>query len=150
MVGSLLANTSRPPSAFASSVASELRLKVGWAAPRAATIANASGSIAHRAMISSAASGSATTRRGPRRRASSSRDSLTLSRSRTNGWAALRHDKAGKLTATCDQRQRTRAAGKQRTHLLGVAGVVQHHQNPAVREHAAVQRRPGIEIIRDP
>ena len=58
-----------------SSAASAASGKPGLVAARAATIASASGSRAHRSTISSTASGSAATRSAPSRRASSSRAS---------------------------------------------------------------------------
>jgi hypothetical protein len=42
------------------------------------------------------------------------------------------------------------AARQQGADLVGVAGVVQHHQHPPVGQQAAIQRCLGIQAERDP
>ena len=112
-------------------------------AARAATMASASGSRAHRVMISSTASGSAATRSAPRRRASSSRASSTVSRSRVQRVGAVGGDQAGELVAAGDQHQAAGRAGQQRADLVGVAGVVQHDRASAGRPAGCGTARPG-------
>jgi hypothetical protein len=53
---------------------------------------------------------------------------------------------AGQAVAARDDDHAPRRAGQQRADLLGVSGVVQDHEHPLAREHAAVERRPGREI----
>jgi hypothetical protein len=40
------------------------------------------------------------------------------------------------------------AARQQRAHLVGVAGVVQHHQDALLGQQAAIQSGAGVEIDR--
>ena len=63
---------------------------------------------------------------------------------------ALGGDQGGELVPAGDDGQAAGRTGQQRADLLGVPGVVQHDQHPPRRQHAAVQRGPGVEVGRDP
>ena len=80
-------NGSRVSSAAHSSAAIAASGNPGLAAARAAAMLSASGSRAHRSMISPTASGSPATRASPSRRASRSLASAVVSRSRLTGQA---------------------------------------------------------------
>ena len=63
---------------------------------------------------------------------------------------ALCGDQGGELVPAGDDGQAAGRTGQQRADLLGVPGVVQHDQHPPRRQHAAVERGPGVEVGRDP
>ena len=100
-------------------------------------------------MMSSTACGSAAHPLAPRRRASSSRASATVSRSRARAWAPWAATRPGKLVPAGHHHQAAGGAGQQRTHLVEVAGVVQHDEHPPAGQQAAVQRRLRLQAHRD-
>jgi hypothetical protein len=55
----------------------------------------------------------------------------------------------GELAAAGDHHQAASRARQKRPHLRRVARVVEHHQQPLARQHAAVQPCLGISIGRD-
>ena len=55
----------------------------------------------------------------------------------------------GELAAAGDQHQAAGRARQQRPHLRRIARVVEHHQHPPARQHAAVQPSLGINVGRD-
>ena len=125
------ANASRSGSrASRSSPASDASGKPGLVTARAATTARASGSRAQPLMIASTAGGSAATRAAPIRRVSSWRASSLGQQVHRERVRALGRDQAGQVVAAGDQHEAAGRAGQQRAHLVGVAGVVEHHQHP--------------------
>ena len=94
------------------------------------------------------ASGSAITRSAPSRRTSSSQASSAENRSSVSGWAPWAATKRREPVAAGDDDHGRRAAGQQRTHLIGVAGVVQQNQHAPARQQAAVQGNLRLRIHR--
>ena len=123
----------------------------GLVAARAATMASASGSRAHRgddlgdrARLGGQPVGAEPARQqllAPRPRVSRSRVSGCAPSTATRPVSWLR------LVTTTKQPGRAR---QQRADLLGVAGVVEHHEHPPAGQHAAVQRGLRVEVGRDP
>jgi len=59
-------------------------------------------------------------------------------------------DQAGELVAAGHHHQTAGRTGQQRADLRGVASVVQQHQHPLTGKLAAIHRRLGVQIDRDP
>jgi len=62
---------------------------------------------------------------------------------------AVSGDQAGQPAAAGHQHQAAGRTGQQRPYLPGVTGVIQQHQHPPPGQHAAVQRRLGVQARRD-
>ncbi len=120
------AKASRLPWLSASSSAMALSGKAACAVAWAATIASASGSRAHCRIEEVVRVGVGQLVQGQRMR-------------------PLTDDQAGELVAAGDDDQAAGGTGQQWTDLAGVAGVVEEDQHPALGEHAAVQRRLGVQ-----
>ena len=112
--------------------------RAGWSNRLAAAIRNASGSHPHIRASSAAAVASAATRSGPTMRASSSPASAGESTPRREGPGAVAGDQPEEPVAAGDQHQAAGAGGQQGADLVGVAGVVQHHQQPLVGQQRPV------------
>jgi hypothetical protein len=64
--------------------------------------------------------------------------------------SALGRDQADDLVPAGHQSEAARCARQQRAHLVGVARVVQHDEDPRAGEQAAVERGLPVEAGRDP
>ena len=127
-----------------SSAASAASGRSGWVAARAATMPSASGRPAQLAQewvdrLGFGGDPAAAERSVSRRRASSSGSTSIVSGRAP--WAANSPVSWWRLVTSTVQ---VASAGQQRTHLGGVAGVVQHDEDPPAGHQAAVQRRPGV------
>lgn len=98
-------------------------------------------------MISSVASGSAADRRWPTRRASVARASAAEEfQTQRPGPGG---DQTGQPVTAGDHGQTARGGGQQRTYVLGAGGVVEHDEDPAVRQQLAVEVRERGHVVRE-
>ena len=109
--------------------------QVARAPSRAPAIRSASGIPPHARSRSAVASGSAASRAAP---ASCGQQDHRLVVGQRGQAELVRAGQLGEPVAAGDQHRAAVGRGQQRTHLLGVPGVVQHDQDPGAAQQAAI------------